>query len=156
MKFNYYTGGYYYDDGTETWIKEILRYDPTSNQWIAAGEMKSPRSEFAVVPLANITHLCSPIDGSWGTWSDWSSCSTACVGSQRTRQCDDPPPLNGGSECPGYSQEGRSCNRKNCPVELIGGNGYSSGNVFVVNHNGYFGPVCHDGWTNTSATIVCR
>ena len=39
---------------------------------------------------------------------------------------------------------------------LIGGNGVSSGNVFVVNSNGFYGPVCDDGWTDTEATVVCK
>jgi len=41
-------------------------------------------------------------------------------------------------------------------VELQGGNGVSTGNVFAVNRNGYFGPVCDDHWTDTEADTVCR
>ena len=42
-------------------------------------------------------------------------------------------------------------------VELRGGTDNSSGNVFAVNHNGYFGPVCDDErWSATSALVVCR
>ena len=41
-------------------------------------------------------------------------------------------------------------------VELRGGDGYSYGNVFATNINGYLGPVCDDHWTNTEATTVCR
>ena len=41
-------------------------------------------------------------------------------------------------------------------VELLGGDGVSSGSVFAVNHNGYFGPVCDDNWTDTEANTVCR
>ena len=41
-------------------------------------------------------------------------------------------------------------------VELWGGDGVSYGNVFAVNRNGYFGPVCDDNWTNTEASTVCR
>jgi len=33
----------------------------------------------------------------------------------------------------------------------------SSGNVFVVNRDGYLGPVCDDRWsTNEAATVVCK
>ena len=49
-----------------------------------------------------------------------------------------------------------SCNTETCPVVLIGGNGNSSGNVYVTNRNGFYGPVCDDGWTDTEATVVCR
>jgi len=42
-------------------------------------------------------------------------------------------------------------------VELRGGNaGGESGNVYAVNRNGYLGPVCDDGWTDTNAAVVCR
>ena len=40
-------------------------------------------------------------------------------------------------------------------VELIGGS-YSSGNVFAVNRNGYFGPVCDDLFGTSEANVVCR
>eukprot|EP00092_Neocalanus_flemingeri_P057378 GFUD01068188.1.p1 GENE.GFUD01068188.1~~GFUD01068188.1.p1 ORF type:complete len:310 (+),score=76.33 GFUD01068188.1:33-932(+) len=44
-------------------------------------------------------------------------------------------------------------------VELRGGDGYSYGNVFAVNSNGFMGPVCDDWWYNKGdkyAGIVCR
>ena len=41
-------------------------------------------------------------------------------------------------------------------MELQGGNGVSTGNVFAVNSVGYFGPVCDDHWTDTEADTVCR
>ena len=31
-----------------------------------------------------------------------------------------------------------------------------SGNVFAVNSDGFFGPVCEDGWDINAATVVCR
>ena len=94
--------------------------------------------------------------GSWGSWSSWSSCSKTCGKGieMRTRECEDPG--NAGTICLGSSTERRSCRTANCPVELIGGNGNSYGNLFVTNDNGYFGPVCDDGWTDTAATVVCR
>jgi len=41
-------------------------------------------------------------------------------------------------------------------IELRGGNGYSSGNVYAVNSQGYFGPVCDNGWSSNDAHVVCR
>ena len=41
-------------------------------------------------------------------------------------------------------------------IELRGGDGGSSGNVFVVNRLGYFGPVCDDDWGSYEANTVCR
>ena len=143
----------------KTFINEILRYQPSSHTWVPAGRMRSSRSELAVLPVPNILHLCAPVDGNWGPWTEWSSCRGRECGREsqrRTRKCDDPRPLNGGAECPGSDEKVKSCIADNCHLVLVGGNGYSSGNVFVGNRNGYFGPVCDDGWTNTSATIVCR
>ena len=41
-------------------------------------------------------------------------------------------------------------------VELRGGENDSSGNVFVENAEGYYGPVCDDGWDDEDAGVVCR
>nr|XP_019598091.1 PREDICTED: complement component C8 beta chain isoform X1 [Rhinolophus sinicus] len=48
-----------------------------------------------------------PIDGKWNCWSDWSPCS----GGQKTRQrqCNNPPPQNGGSPCSGPASETLNC-----------------------------------------------
>ena len=149
-----YSGGHDGDRATE----EILQYVPENDTWSNVGKMKTPRDSHSVMSLSDISHLCAPVDGSWGSWTDWSSCSVTCgEGFQRrTRKCDDPRPLNGGAECPGSDKEVQSCNTENCLLVLVGGNGFSSGNVFVDNHNGHFGPVCDNGWSNTSATVVCK
>jgi len=44
----------------------------------------------------------------------------------------------------------------NYHVELQGGDGVSTGNVFAVNSVGYFGPVCDDNWSDTEADTVCK
>ena len=42
-------------------------------------------------------------------------------------------------------------------VELIGnGNSLYEGNVYAVNHDEFFGPVCDDGWGDAEANVVCR
>ncbi|XP_011796818.1 PREDICTED: complement component C8 beta chain isoform X3 [Colobus angolensis palliatus] len=48
-----------------------------------------------------------PIDGKWNCWSSWSSCS----GGRKTRQrqCNNPPPQNGGSRCSGPASETLDC-----------------------------------------------
>merc|ERR1712179_320507 len=48
-----------------------------------------------------------------------------------------------------YQEEDRA-------VGLVGGDGHSNGNVFVINFDGYYGPVCHDNWNDNTATIVCK
>ena len=42
-------------------------------------------------------------------------------------------------------------------VELLGnGNSTYEGNVYAVNHDEFFGPVCDDGWSDVEANVVCR
>ncbi|XP_060071882.1 semaphorin-5A-like [Ylistrum balloti] len=56
-----------------------------------------------------------PVDGSWSVWSSWSSCQQMvndpaagrCL--CRTRSCDNPKPLYGGSDCPGQNVEVVNC-----------------------------------------------
>nr|AKN21725.1 PKD1L-2 [Schmidtea mediterranea] len=45
--------------------------------------------------------LNCPVNGMWSSWSTWSSCSSSCgFGTRsRTRNCDNPSPLNGGLGC---------------------------------------------------------
>ncbi|XP_070602094.1 complement component C8 beta chain [Erythrolamprus reginae] len=71
--------------------------------------LKGTRCE-CICPLGHEGTACErtqrtnvPIDGNWSCWSSWSTRS----GRQksRSRQCNNPPPQNGGSPCPGPSQE---------------------------------------------------
>ncbi|XP_031992211.1 complement component C8 beta chain [Hylobates moloch] len=48
-----------------------------------------------------------PIDGNWNCWSNWSSCSGGHK--TRQRQCNNPPPQNGGSPCSGPASETLDC-----------------------------------------------
>lgn len=50
------------------------------------------------------------IDGNWSNWSDWSVCNNGMQ--ERTRQCNNPDPQNGGKNCIGSPIE-----KKICPVD---------------------------------------
>ncbi|XP_033124512.1 A disintegrin and metalloproteinase with thrombospondin motifs 3-like isoform X2 [Anneissia japonica] len=55
-------------------------------------------------------------NGAWGPWSAWGPCSKSCgIGvSQKTRKCNNPPPLKGGRKCRGKSKDFRLCNADDC------------------------------------------
>ena len=55
-------------------------------------------------------------NGGWGEWGEISSCTKTCGGgiTTRTRKCDSPAPLNGGSECNGPADETRACATYSC------------------------------------------
>ena len=59
------------------------------------------------------------VDGQWGRFSSWSTCSRTCGGGTRTRQreCNNPPPSNGGLDCVGDATRERNCNTNACPGE---------------------------------------
>ncbi|KAG8518950.1 Complement component C8 beta chain [Galemys pyrenaicus] len=48
-----------------------------------------------------------PIDGQWTCWSNWSPCSGGLK--TRQRQCNNPPPQNGGNPCLGPASETLNC-----------------------------------------------
>ncbi|XP_053317615.1 A disintegrin and metalloproteinase with thrombospondin motifs 3 [Spea bombifrons] len=58
-------------------------------------------------------------DGNWGTWTKFGSCSRTCgIGVRfRTRQCNNPMPVNGGQDCPGLNYEYQLCNTEECPKQ---------------------------------------
>ncbi|KAK6187217.1 hypothetical protein SNE40_005292 [Patella caerulea] len=63
--------------------------------------------------------LCSgTVNGGWGEWSDYDDCSATCGPGTKTRsrQCDNPPPSNGGDVCAGDNTETTECNLAMCPV----------------------------------------
>ncbi|KAH3833888.1 hypothetical protein DPMN_107204 [Dreissena polymorpha] len=60
-----------------------------------------------------------PTDGSWSGWSTWSRCSLTCGTGlkMRARQCDSPPPGNGGKFCLGQAVEETVCDTTlPCPI----------------------------------------
>ncbi|XP_076093735.1 hemicentin-1-like isoform X1 [Mytilus galloprovincialis] len=58
------------------------------------------------------------VHGQYSDWSDWNPCSKSCgTGNQlRTRECNNPPPTNGGRYCQGPSLDNRTCVVTECPV----------------------------------------
>uniref|UniRef100_A0A8C9LBE7 Complement C6 n=1 Tax=Pavo cristatus TaxID=9049 RepID=A0A8C9LBE7_PAVCR len=48
------------------------------------------------------------VDGRWGCWSEWSSCDTSFK-RRRTRECNNPSPMNGGKPCKGEQEEEEDC-----------------------------------------------
>ena len=67
--------------------------------------------------------LLGPTPGHWGRWSYY-SCDTKCGRGgtrKRFRRCDDPPPMNNGSFCPGAALETKEerCFRGRCNLSKI-------------------------------------
>ncbi|XP_006146160.2 complement component C8 beta chain [Tupaia chinensis] len=61
-------------------------------------------------PACEVTHRKTksvPTDGRWNCWSSWSSCSGGHK--TRQRQCNNPPPQNGGNPCSGPASETLKC-----------------------------------------------
>ena len=56
------------------------------------------------------------MDGQWSPWVNQGNCTESCGGGvqRRVRQCDNPPPQNGGAECEGVSAESTPCNTQPC------------------------------------------
>ncbi|XP_013378635.1 SCO-spondin [Lingula anatina] len=66
------------------------------------------------------TDVCpAPVDGGWGEWSAYGDCSVTCGDGTktRTRECNSPPPANGGADCEGNGSETSACNLGACPIE---------------------------------------
>eukprot|EP00094_Tigriopus_californicus_P006036 TCALIF_05813-PA protein Name:"Similar to XCC0955 Peptidyl-Asp metalloendopeptidase (Xanthomonas campestris pv. campestris (strain ATCC 33913 / NCPPB 528 / LMG 568))" AED:0.07 eAED:0.09 QI:49/0.75/0.66/1/0.5/0.55/9/0/725 len=76
--------------------------------------------------------VTATIDGGWTEWSEW-SCPAGCgqsAASQRTRDCINPPPLNGGSICqgPDFEMVNAPCSMPNaCNCTNLRDNSYCEG-----------------------------
>uniref|UniRef100_A0A7N5ZVK4 Peptidase M12B domain-containing protein n=1 Tax=Anabas testudineus TaxID=64144 RepID=A0A7N5ZVK4_ANATE len=56
------------------------------------------------------------VHGSWSSWSEFTPCSRTCGGgvTHRTRQCNNPRPAFGGSDCEGPDIEAQLCHQRPC------------------------------------------
>ena len=56
-----------------------------------------------------------PVDGGWSLWTPWTSCNAVCGDGTKTRsrECNQPPPSDGGAFCRGSSDEKARCNMDN-------------------------------------------
>lgn len=61
------------------------------------------------------------MDGELGDWSSYSSCSKTCGGGfqTRTRECNNPTPVESSKDCAGLLEETRSCADEFCIDEEV-------------------------------------
>ena len=57
------------------------------------------------------------VDGGFTDWTAWDTCSVTCgSGTQsRTRDCTNPAPAHGGTDCVGDIMESQTCDEIPCP-----------------------------------------
>ena len=71
---------------------------------------------FSYSKFSILAHFIIAVNGRWGLWSPYSSCTKTCgIGSKkRTRECTNPPPLAGGENCVGETEQIIQCNTNSC------------------------------------------
>lgn len=95
-------------------------------------------NRYVIISHALIQNFNMKVDGNWGEWSQWSSCPATCVKDvinppeqTRSRECNNPPPKNGGKDCPSDD----SAEERNCQISLCPGNFFKSLTKSLVNVN---------------------
>ncbi|XP_050394368.1 SCO-spondin [Patella vulgata] len=90
------------------------------------GDFKPMEFDTCAIKGENFCPKCCEVNGNWGHWSPYGPCSQSCGTGMRTRtrNCDNPAPANGGSDCVGMPTETQSCNTQLCPAELCASFGY--------------------------------
>ncbi|KAG1650348.1 Semaphorin-5B [Nymphon striatum] len=72
---------------------------------------RNPLSSFWHQDVSSCPILSDPVNGDWSDWGEWNDCTQTgsnTLGDRckcRQRTCSSPPPMNGGRNCAGHSQE---------------------------------------------------
>ncbi|XP_025079087.1 semaphorin-5A-like isoform X1 [Pomacea canaliculata] len=76
-------------------------------------------SDFTNSEHATCFLLPCPKNGSWSDWGMFGECSVACGTGMRVRRrdCNSPPPMDGGLYCKGESEQEEECVQKPCPPQ---------------------------------------
>ncbi|XP_063427238.1 uncharacterized protein LOC134710771 [Mytilus trossulus] len=94
--------------------------DMTTVEEITTQSVVSFAASSGKIPaFVQTTEQSNQANGNWGSWSFWAGCAETCGTSlrQRTRVCNDPKQINGGTPCHGNSTEHKPCVLENCPVD---------------------------------------
>ncbi|XP_071138604.1 uncharacterized protein [Mytilus edulis] len=77
------------------------------------------------------------IHGQWGSWQEWESCNTTCEHGfkNRSRDCDSPSPMFGGSDCIGLAVQ--NCSQDKCLVHGQWGSWQEWGSCNTTCGNGF-------------------
>ena len=61
------------------------------------------------------------VAGGWSVWGAWGECTQTFGGGVRlrSRTCTNPPPSNGGTDCPGPRLDRENCNTNSCNGENV-------------------------------------
>ncbi|XP_076098251.1 SCO-spondin-like [Mytilus galloprovincialis] len=86
-------------NGTEKTLQACERHDIDSCKTVAGAQCR--------------------VKGVWSLWASWGECSVTCEDGIRTRrrECNHPPPNNGGKPCPGNDVDYKNCTMIMCPVD---------------------------------------
>uniref|UniRef100_A0AAR2INT6 Netrin receptor UNC5 n=1 Tax=Pygocentrus nattereri TaxID=42514 RepID=A0AAR2INT6_PYGNA len=95
-------------------IKQARLSDTANYTCVAKNVVAKRRSSTAT--------LIVYVDGGWTEWAKWSACGTECT-HWRSRECQAPPPRNGGRHCSGSMMESKNCTEGLCARTLDSGAG---------------------------------
>ncbi|XP_071100622.1 coadhesin-like [Haliotis cracherodii] len=110
----------------------VFESRPTDSQWELNRDREQEevsycsRSVVTGVIMLKLRRRAKRVDGGFSEWGEWSNpdCPVTCGREakkmvSRNRNCTEPPPLFGGANCTGPSEEStnRSCNNTECPID---------------------------------------